>query len=125
MLSDKITKHKTLIFLTLFSIWFAFNSSKNWLQDGCIVTAADFEFFRTTGHMIHTQLLNYHALFPISFESIHGTGSFVYSRTAFLIPLIITPLFGYKSAFLITYILFYALIPVTVYILLKNTTKNR
>ncbi len=124
MLSDKITKHKTLIFLTLFSIWFAFNSSKNWLQDGCIVTAADFEFFRTTGHMIHTQLLNYHALFPISFESIHGTGSFVYSRTAFLIPLIITPLFGYKSAFLITYILFYALIPVTVYILLKNTTKN-
>lgn len=124
MLSDRIKQHKILIFLTLFSIWFAFNSAKNWLQDGCIVTAADFEFFRTTGHLIHAQLLEYRSLFPISFENIHGAGAFVYSCTAFLIPLIFTPLISYESSLLITYILFYALIPPTMYILLKNTTKN-
>ena len=124
MLSDKIKKHKTLIFLTLFSIWFAFNSSKNWLQDGCIITASDFECHRTIGHFIQMQLLNYHTLYPVSFESIHGAYAFVYSYIPYLIPLILTPILSYKTSFIMTYILFYALAPVAMYILLKNTTKN-
>ncbi len=124
MLLEKIEKHKTLIFLTVFSILFAFHTSKNWLQDGCIVTASDFEIFRSIGQVIHLQLINYHWIYPITFASAHGATLFLYSSIPFLIPLIFTPVFSYNTSLLITHILFYSLAPVSMYILLKNTTKN-
>lgn len=120
---DKIKGHKTLLFLVIFSIFFAFQSSRNWLEDGCIVTASDFEALRTLGYFIQEQLFKYHSLYPVTFESVHGGYQFVYSYVPFLIPAIFAPFLGIKSH-IIVYIFFYSLIPFTMYILLRNITKN-
>lgn len=124
---NTLTGNVYLIILIIVSLTFSIITGMEWFNKDCTsTTIGDLETHYTFYKMFGNQLLNYKKINPIDFQiSAPSNFAYRYSFVVYLIPYILYPLtFNLRNSFILTHLIFYALSSISLYLLLKNLTKN-